>query len=90
MNDGNGGLSSGGGQDPNYPVKPGPDVAYNAGTPVWIYDSFNNSQNPWLAAVGTSAAAPQWAALIAIADQGLALNGVSSLDGAYTDHTHAQ
>jgi hypothetical protein len=82
-NDGNGGDSGGGGPDPNYPVKPGPDVAYNAGTPVWVYDSFgSNSQNLGLPAVGTSAGAPQWAALIAIADQGLALNGVSSLDGA--------
>jgi hypothetical protein len=33
---------------------------------------------------GTSAGAPQWAALVAIADQGRALTGLGSLDGAQT------
>jgi hypothetical protein len=78
---GGNGWSGGGGQDPNYPVKQGPDVAYNAGAPVWVYDSFGNSQNPWQGVGGTSAGSPQWAALIAIADQGRALDGLSSLDG---------
>lgn len=75
------GWSGGGGQDPNYPNKQGPDVAYNAGAPVWIYDSFGNSQNPWQGVIGTSAGSPQWAALIAIADQGRALEGQGPLDG---------
>jgi subtilase family serine protease len=78
-NEGNG-WSSGGGQDPNYPGKQGPDVAYNAGAPVWVCDSFNTS-NPWQGVGGTSAGAPQWAALIAIADQGRALEGLGTLDG---------
>jgi uncharacterized repeat protein (TIGR01451 family) len=58
-----------------------PDVAYNAdpNTGYPIYDSYN--QPGWQEIGGTSAAAPQWAALIAIADQGRALAGQSSLNG---------
>jgi hypothetical protein len=44
-----------------------------------LYDSYGYSG--WTNVGGTSAAAPQWAALIAIADQGRALAGQSSLDG---------
>jgi subtilase family serine protease len=60
-----------------------PDVAYNAapGNGYSVYDSFN-SQAPWQTVNGTSAGAPQWAALIAIADQGRALQGLGTLDGA--------
>lgn len=47
-----------------------PDVSYNAdpNTGVYVYDA---SYNPpgWYSVGGTSAAAPQWAALIALADQ---------------------
>jgi hypothetical protein len=61
-----------------------PDVAYDgdpsAGFPV--YNSYDNgSAAPWSEMGGTSAAAPQWAALIAIADQGRLLTGQDSLDG---------
>jgi uncharacterized repeat protein (TIGR01451 family) len=58
-----------------------PDVAYNAdpNTGYPIYDSYN--QPGWQEIGGTSAAAPQWAALIAIADQGRALAGQSALNG---------
>jgi hypothetical protein len=56
-----------------------PDVAYNAGTSMGVYDSYGYSG--WVNVGGSSAGAPQWAALIAIADQGRALNGQSSLDG---------
>jgi subtilase family serine protease len=85
--------SSGGGLS-SFEAKPGyqknvqasgqrgsPDVAYNAApsTGYWLYDSF--SQNPWLIADGTSAGASQWAALIAIANQGRALQGLGTLDG---------
>lgn len=61
-----------------------PDVSYdsdpNTGYPV--YDSYNNGTvAPWGQWGGTSAAAPQWSALIAIADQGRILNGQGSLDG---------
>jgi hypothetical protein len=59
-----------------------PDVAYDAGVGFSVYDSYNNgTTSPWSSIGGTSAGAPQWAALIAIADQGLALRGVPSLDG---------
>src|SRR5262245_38411443 len=58
-----------------------PDVAYNAdpNTGVYVYDSFNGG---WFAVGGTSAGAPQWAALVAIADEGRILAGKRSLDGA--------
>jgi hypothetical protein len=61
-----------------------PDVAYDANpnTGFPVYDSYNNGTSaPWSQFGGTSDAAPQWAALIAIADQGRALAGLSSLDG---------
>jgi hypothetical protein len=62
-----------------------PDVAYDANpaTGFPVYDTENNSVSaPWGQWGGTSDAAPQWAGLIAIADQGLALAGKPSLDGA--------
>jgi subtilase family serine protease len=62
-----------------------PDVAYNADpdTGVAVYDSVPSAFGApgWWQMGGTSAAAPQWAALIAIADQGRALAGLGSLDG---------
>jgi hypothetical protein len=62
-----------------------PDVAYdsNPATGFPVYDTVNNPVSaPWATWGGTSDAAPQWAGLIAIADQGLALAGKASLDGA--------
>lgn len=58
-----------------------PDVAYNAsnGSAYAIYDS--SPYGGWSTVGGTSVAAPQWAALLAIANQGRALNGLSALDG---------
>jgi subtilase family serine protease len=58
-----------------------PDVAYDAssGSPFAVYDTYG--YNGWLEAYGTSAGAPQWAALVAIANQGRALAGKGSLDG---------
>jgi len=58
-----------------------PDVAYDASSAsaFAIYDT--DGYNGWLQAYGTSAGAPQWAALVAIADQGRALAGKGSLDG---------
>jgi hypothetical protein len=56
-----------------------PDVAYNAGSSMAVYDSL--VYPGWINVGGTSAGAPQWAALVAIADQGRALSGQSSLDG---------
>src|SRR5262245_32158005 len=51
-----------------------PDVAYDGdpATGVAVYDSMNGG---WLSVGGTSAGAPQWAALMAIADQGRAMAG---------------
>ena len=53
-----------------------PDVAYDANpaTGFPVYNSYNTSAAAaWGQWGGTSDAAPQWAALIAIADQGLRL-----------------
>jgi hypothetical protein len=61
-----------------------PDVAYDANpsTGFPVYDSYNNPVSaPWVQYGGTSDAAPQWAALIAIADQGRALANLPSLVG---------
>ncbi|HTU23304.1 MAG TPA: S53 family peptidase [Gemmataceae bacterium] len=56
-----------------------PDVSLNAVNSD-VYDSF--SGGGWQSFAGTSAAAPIWAALIAIADQGRALDGEGTLVGA--------
>src|SRR5262249_25194964 len=61
-----------------------PDVAYDAdpATGFPVYDSFNNgTAAPWAQFGGTSAGSPQWAALVAIADQGRVLAGKTALDG---------
>jgi hypothetical protein len=61
-----------------------PDVAYNAdpNTGVAVYDSLNyQGYVGWQEYGGTSEGAPQWAALIAIADQGRAAAGSGALDG---------
>ncbi len=59
-----------------------PDVSYNgaSGSPVAVYDT--DSYSGWVEVYGTSAGAPQWAGLVAIADQGRALAGKAALDGA--------
>jgi hypothetical protein len=65
-------------------MRTSPDVAYdsNPATGVPVYDSYTNGTSaPWSQVGGTSAAAPQWAGLIAIVDQGRAVNGASALDG---------
>ena len=59
-----------------------PDVAYNAGYGVAVYDSWADSTAPWMPIGGTSAGCPQWAALIALADQGRSQAGLATLDGA--------
>jgi subtilase family serine protease len=57
-----------------------PDVAYDAdpSSGFSVYDSYSGG---WQTVGGTSAGCPQWAALIAIADQGRAMKGLGSLDG---------
>src|SRR5579871_6118266 len=61
-----------------------PDVSYDSDpyTGFPVYDSLNNgSVTPWSQFGGTSDAAPQWAAVVAIADQGRALAKRGALDG---------
>jgi hypothetical protein len=62
-----------------------PDVAMDAdpASGVPVYDSYDfGSITPWVEVGGTSLAAPMWAGLVAIANQGRAIRGLSSLDGA--------
>lgn len=73
--------SGGGGVSQEFAGRKSPDVAYNAGVGMAVYDTFG-SNHGWVSVGGTSAGAPQWAALVAIADQGRALNGQSTLNGA--------
>jgi subtilase family serine protease len=55
-----------------------PDVAYNAGPSTGVYVNWASG---WYSAFGTSAGAPQWAALVALADQarGSALSNLNPL-----------
>ncbi len=46
-----------------------PDVAWGAAVNFALYSSFDSANAGWSAIGGTSAAAPQWAGLVAIADQ---------------------
>jgi hypothetical protein len=68
-------------------VRTVPDVAFEADprSGFAVYDSFtsgNERGGGWLVVGGTSAGAPQWAGLIALADQGRALHGQGSLSNA--------
>jgi hypothetical protein len=60
-----------------------PDVAYDAdpNTGFAVYDSYSTPGDSWLSMGGTSAGAPQWAALLAIANQGRGLAGSAPLAG---------
>ena len=71
----------------NYGVRTTPDVSFNAdpNTGVAVYDSVSYSgQSGWFEVGGTSAAAPAWAGLVAITDQGLATGGKGTLSTAQT------
>ncbi len=66
----------------NYGVRTTPDVSFDANpsTGVAVYDSVAYSgQSGWFELGGTSVAAPSWAGLVAITDQGLASAGKSTL-----------
>jgi len=64
-------------------MRTGPDVSYNAATGFAVYTSVTiNGYTGWMTTGGTSAGAPQWAALLAIADQGRALAGKANLTDA--------
>ena len=61
-----------------------PDVAYDGSSTgtYAVYDSYPDEGETldWVAVYGTSAGAPQWSAILAIADQGRAANGLSALN----------
>jgi hypothetical protein len=62
-----------------------PDVSFDADplTGVPIYDSYNQGTGtPWEQIGGTSFAAPAWAAMIAVTDEGRVIDGEGTLDGA--------
>ena len=66
----------------NYGIRTTPDVSFNAdpNSGVAVYDSVSDDgQSGWFQVGGTSAAAPAWAGLVAITDQGLALAGKGTL-----------
>jgi V8-like Glu-specific endopeptidase len=60
-----------------------PDVSLDAdpATGPAIYDSYDFGTKPWTPIGGTSFSAPAWSALIAIANQGRAVNSLASMDG---------
>ncbi|HMD55594.1 MAG TPA: S53 family peptidase [Phycisphaerae bacterium] len=61
-----------------------PDVSYDANPSTGVYvadSSYMPGGTSWYEVGGTSAGAPQWAALVAIADQGRQLAGKTSLNG---------
>jgi subtilase family serine protease len=76
-------AGSGGGFSIYEPVTTvAPDVAYDADpkSGFAVFDSTPGDQNRgWQVVGGTSAGAPQWAAMIALADQGRALHHAGSL-----------
>jgi subtilase family serine protease len=61
-----------------------PDVAYDADPSTGLF-FYNSGLGGWGVVGGTSAGAPQWAALIAIANQGRALQGNQALATAIQD-----
>jgi subtilase family serine protease len=66
----------------SYGVRTTPDVSFNAdpNTGVAVYDSVPYSgQAGWFDVGGTSVAAPSWAGLVAVTDQGLAAASKSTL-----------
>ncbi|MGD0390587.1 MAG: S53 family peptidase, partial [Tepidisphaeraceae bacterium] len=76
-------IDSGGGYSP-YEGTTKPDVAYDAdpNTGFLVYDSLAyKGSSGWQVVGGTSDGSPQWAAIIALVDQGLSLRGLGSLDG---------
>ncbi len=73
--------SGGGGTSKEFAGRTVPDVAYNAGIGMAVYDTYGPDHG-WVSIGGTSAGAPQWAALVAIADEGRALAGLGTLNGA--------
>jgi hypothetical protein len=73
--------SGGGGVSKEFVGRKVPDVSYNAGISFAVYDSYTGGGG-WIGVGGTSAGAPQWAAIVAIANQGRAAAGLATLNGA--------
>ena len=67
-------------------MRANPDVAYdaspNTGYAVYDSDPYEGTSYGWMTVGGTSAGAPQWSAILAIADQGRAASGQAALDSA--------
>jgi subtilase family serine protease len=66
----------------DYGLRTTPDVSFNASpdTGYAVYDSVSyGGSSGWFDVGGTSAAAPAWAGLVAITDQGLVASGQSTL-----------
>jgi hypothetical protein len=59
-------------------MRTNPDVAYNA-NPTRGFSVYDSQNRGWTTLGGTSAGAPQWAALVAIADQGRAMFNLGPL-----------
>jgi hypothetical protein len=71
----------------NFASRVSPDVAFaggdDSGQGLAIYDSYTNgTATPWQGVLGTSASTPGFAATIATADEGRALDAEGTLDGA--------
>jgi subtilase family serine protease len=74
-------YSGGGGVSHEFAGRVVPDVSYDAGVGYDVYDSFTGGGG-WISVGGTSAGSPQWAGLVAVADQGRVLDGQSTLNSA--------
>jgi subtilase family serine protease len=74
-------YSGGGGVSKEFSGRVVPDVSYDAGVSYDVYDSFSGGGG-WITVGGTSAGSPQWAGLVAVADQGRVLAGQTTLNGA--------
>ncbi len=65
-------------------MRANPDVAYdaspNTGFAVYDSDPYEGTSQGWITVGGTSAGAPQWSAILAVADQGRAAAGQAALD----------
>jgi hypothetical protein len=67
----------------SFGVRLSPDVAYD-GDPNTGYSVLDSANGGWFQVGGTSAGAPQWAALMAVADQGRQLAGLPPLSSTQT------
>jgi hypothetical protein len=66
------------------PQRTNPDVSALADpeTGLAMLDTYNFPTSPWIQVAGTSLATPVWAGMLAIANQGRVISGLTTLDGA--------